>query len=41
MKKQYTEAEMEIIWLKKEDIIITSPSGSTDGSEGDLDKSNL
>lgn len=39
MKKQYTEAEMEIIWLKKEDVIITS--GATDTSEGELDKPNL
>lgn len=39
MKKQYTEADMEIVWLKKEDIITESPvngNGSTDGSEGDL-----
>lgn len=38
MKKQYTEAEMEIIWLKKEDIITTS---TTDSSETDMDKQNL
>ena len=34
MKKQYTEADMEIVWLKKEDIITESGStGSTENTD--------